>query len=147
MSWLLVTSGNWGYADHDRVMRSFPAGLYLDVDQETQDFVRRANSPQLLLGEGEPPEFAALVVLGQPVQLTNIRIPHDGRIVLAQPEVMEEIAEEQEDDRALDYPCAYCPERYPHSAPLRRHVALHHAVLVDEPPPEPKPEDPPLTDA
>jgi hypothetical protein len=36
-------------------MRSFPAGLYLDVDEEAVAFARKANSPQLLLGTGEPP--------------------------------------------------------------------------------------------
>jgi hypothetical protein len=36
-------------------MRSFPAGLYLDVDEEVVAFPRKANSPQLLRGTGEPP--------------------------------------------------------------------------------------------
>jgi hypothetical protein len=35
-------------------MRSFPAGLSRDVDEEVA-FVCKANSPQLVLGTGEPP--------------------------------------------------------------------------------------------
>lgn len=56
--WLLVRSGNWGFGSRrgeKAVMRSFPAGLYLDVDEEVVAFVRKAKSPQLLLGTGDPP--------------------------------------------------------------------------------------------
>jgi len=56
--WLLVRSGTWGFGSRrgdGLVMRSFPAGLYLDVDEEVVAFPRKANSPQLLLGTGEPP--------------------------------------------------------------------------------------------
>jgi len=56
--WLLVRSGNWGFGSRRGgavVMRSFPAGLYRDVDEEVVAFVRKANSPQLVLGTGEPP--------------------------------------------------------------------------------------------
>lgn len=56
--WLLVKSGNWGFGSRRGdavVMRSFPAGLYLDVDEEVVAFERKANSPQLVLGTGEPP--------------------------------------------------------------------------------------------
>jgi len=60
-AWLLVRSGTWGFGARRGeavVMRSFPAGLYLDVDEEVVAFVRKANSPQLLLGTGEPPPSA-----------------------------------------------------------------------------------------
>jgi len=56
--WLLVRSGNWGFGSARGgwvVMRSFPAGLYLEVDEEVVAFARKANSPQLVLGRGEPP--------------------------------------------------------------------------------------------
>lgn len=59
--WLLVRSGNWGFGSRRGdtvVMRSFPAGLYLDVDEEVVTFVRKAQSPQLLLGTGDPPASA-----------------------------------------------------------------------------------------
>ena len=59
--WLLVRSGNWGFGSRrgdSVVMRSFPAGLYLDVDEEVVAFVRKANSPQLVLGTGDPPASA-----------------------------------------------------------------------------------------
>ena len=59
--WLLVRSGNWGFGSRrgdSVVMRSFPAGLYLDVDEEVVAFVRKANSSQLVLGTGEPPPSA-----------------------------------------------------------------------------------------
>jgi hypothetical protein len=36
-------------------MRSFPAGLYRDVDEEVVAFVRMVNSPQPGLGTSEPP--------------------------------------------------------------------------------------------
>jgi hypothetical protein len=36
-------------------MRSFPAGLYRDVDEEVVAFVRKANNPQLVLGTGDHP--------------------------------------------------------------------------------------------
>jgi hypothetical protein len=55
--WLLVRSGNWGFGSRrgeSVVMRNFPAGLYLDVDEEVVAFVRKANSPQLVLGTGAP---------------------------------------------------------------------------------------------
>jgi len=51
-------SGNWGFGSRRGeavVMRSFPAGLYLEVDEEVVAFVRKANSPQLVLGTGDPP--------------------------------------------------------------------------------------------
>ena len=56
--WLLVRSGSWGFGSRRGekvVMRNFPAGLYLDVDEEVGAFARKANSPQLVLGTGEPP--------------------------------------------------------------------------------------------
>jgi len=56
--WLLVRSGNWGFGSRrgdSVVMRSFPAGLYLDVDEEVVAFAREANNPQLVLGTGDPP--------------------------------------------------------------------------------------------
>ena len=59
--WLLVRSGTWGFGSRRGeavVMRSFPAGLYLDVDEEVVAFVRTANSPQLVLGTGDPPASA-----------------------------------------------------------------------------------------
>jgi hypothetical protein len=36
-------------------MRSFPAALDRDVGEEVGRFVRKGNSPQLVLGTGEPP--------------------------------------------------------------------------------------------
>jgi hypothetical protein len=59
--WLLVRSGSWGFGSRRGekvVMRSFPAGLYLDVDEEVVAFVRKAKSAQLLLGTGAPPASA-----------------------------------------------------------------------------------------
>jgi len=56
--WLLVRSGNWGFGarrGEEVIMRNFPAGLYLDIDDEVIAFARKANSPQLVLGTGEPP--------------------------------------------------------------------------------------------
>jgi len=56
--WLLVKSGTWGFGSRrgdSVVMRDFPAGLYLDVDEEVVAFVRKANNPQLVLGTGDPP--------------------------------------------------------------------------------------------
>ncbi len=56
--WLLVRSGNWGFGSArggSVVMRSFPAGLYLEVDEEVVALARRAGSPQLVLRTGEPP--------------------------------------------------------------------------------------------
>lgn len=57
--WLLVKSGDWGFASvrgGSVVMRSFPAGLYLEVDEEVVEFARRADNVQLVLGSGDPPE-------------------------------------------------------------------------------------------
>lgn len=53
--WLLVKSGSWGFGSRRGeavVMRSLPAGLYRDVDEEVVAFVRTADSPQLVLGTG-----------------------------------------------------------------------------------------------
>jgi hypothetical protein len=151
LTWLLVLSGNWGYADSDRQMRSFPAGLYLDVDEETQDFVRRASSPQLVLGEGEPPDYSVVIAPpGVPGAVTHLRVSQNSRIVLAQPEVIEEIADEQGDDRPLTFPCPRCDAQFPHQAPLRRHVQRSHAEPANDQaadrPPDPEPERA-LTDA
>lgn len=87
-----------------------------------------ACSPQLILGEGEPPEYTrALPPPGEPLRPEHLRIPRDRRIVLAQPEVVEEIFEADPDpDRRSDYPCGHCGARFPHAAPLRRHVERHH---------------------
>ena len=57
-TWLLVRGGSWGFGSRRGaavVGRSFPGGLYLEVDEEVVAFVERANSRQLLLGRGEPP--------------------------------------------------------------------------------------------
>ncbi|HEU0248654.1 MAG TPA: helix-turn-helix domain-containing protein [Gaiellaceae bacterium] len=67
--WLLVRSGNWGFGARrgdEVVMRAFPAGLSLEVDEEVVDFVRKANSPQLLLGAGEPTVRVAIAGFGRP---------------------------------------------------------------------------------
>lgn len=73
----------------------------------------------------------ALPLPGEPLSPEHLRIPHDGRILLADVSVQEEIAE-ADPDRPLDFSCGHCPERFPHSAPLARHVARNHGPESDQ---------------
>jgi len=79
--WLHARRVNWGFGSRrgdSVVMRNFPAGLYLEVDEEVVAFARRSQSPQLVLGTGEPPAAE---------RIRRVRaISFDGR-VLAEAEV------------------------------------------------------------
>lgn len=59
-------------------MRSFPAGLYLEVDEEVVAFARKASSPQLLLGTGEPPRVrVASAGFGRRRNMESVALPPD----------------------------------------------------------------------
>lgn len=156
-TWLVVLSGNPGFADSQRRMRSFRPGVH-DVtgDLETLAWVDRARSPQLVLVEGETPPLVNVVAPdGESLRPEHIKIPHDGRLVLAEPDVAQEIAET---DSVLAagrdaFPCR-CGRAYPSKPALLRHqevscpdrtAASAEAAPLD-PEPEPVPE-PALTDA
>jgi len=124
----LCGDGTWGYAHPDtKQMVNFVAGVHR-VDATTVEFARRAEIPHLIITE-EPP-LAVRRSLEGPLSPEHIRVPARGV------ELMEEGEEVYEPDLDLERPlahaCSYCGARFPHAAPLRRHVELHHRRFGDE---------------
>jgi len=145
--------GSWGYGHPTRrtaggkpEMVNFTAGVHR-VDATTVEFVRRSGPPYLVLTEEMP------VAVRRPadwyLRPEHIRVLPRGTELEAVGEPVFEF--ELTLERPLAYQCPHCGARFPHPAPLRRHVQRNHAGIElhdesgaaeAEPPPEPA-----LTDA
>ena len=142
--------GTWGYARRTEnggvEMLNFAAGVHR-VDAETVGYVRRAGIPNLVLTDEMP--VAVRRLADWFLRPEHIRVLPRGTELEAEGEPVFESALALE--RPLAYQCTHCGARFPHAAPLRRHVERNHAASEPqdesrpaeaEPPPEPA-----LTDA
>lgn len=152
VAWLAVYgTGTWGYGhktDAGVVMRSFAAGLHW-VDQVTVDYARRSGIPTLMITE-ELPEVDRRTLPG-PLGPEHLRLPSDGSLVPASsPAPTAEQPVVDPGGAPLDFPCEYCPERFPSAAMRSRHVEFEHEQDIRaelDAQPEPEPVEPALTDA
>ena len=162
---VLGAGGSWGYG-HDtgervtdrwgiekRVceQRDFKSGVH-HVDAETVAFARRQRNDMIHVFPEMP--MVTIAHRDAPLSKGHLRLPADGAVMLASPEV-----EEAEDgtsvvplDVVTAYPCDYCDiVPFVHPGAHALHTAIHHAEEVrrevDSQPDPPPPPEPALTDA
>lgn len=122
MTFLVVLgTGVWGYADSNRVMRNFPAGVH-EVDEETTRFALNADNPNLVITEERP--VIAVRNEGKTV-VEKLRLGSDGSVYI--PRAPEPGAPEIDPfDVPYDYPCGRCPWKFPSKGARDRHFEFHH---------------------
>jgi len=79
--WLLLRSGIWGFGSRCGeavVMRSFPAGLYVDLDEEVVAFVRKATARSSSSGRASRPHPSSVSgVRGRCRRMQSVALPPD----------------------------------------------------------------------
>lgn len=128
MAFLTVLgTGTWGFADSQRRMRTFDAGVH-EVDDEVVAMAQAAGDPRLVVTDVEPIIRHRDPSEG-PLSWDDIRLPADGGVEFAAEAQQVEAAHEKDPFALpLDYPCGTCPARFPAPAPRDRHRALHHGA-------------------
>lgn len=103
-------------------MFSIKAGETVEVDDETVEYARKANSPLLLLSGTPPILQQRLHPPGAYHPVTAMKENLDGRWEVADPEPVPATTDATDPDAPapLSYPCS-CGRTYPHPAARARH--------------------------
>ena len=109
--------------------KRYKAGIY-EVDDDTAALARSQNLAWLVVSEEKPEiENEVIGVSGPGITLEDLRIGTGRGIRLVDAE--DEFVPEPEPEPGappLNFPCSWCPRRFPTQGSLKRHIKHHHTI-------------------